>query len=340
MPNIYDDIFSNNLEDSTLAGNNYDEIFKVANELQNSLKLNEDIELTYKTTTETMQKFAGSLKDVHDPHEVATKVLKSGLILVEETRNMRRMLANIDAKKLSGISEQLKSLSLSDIQRLSKSLGQFAGIDYLVKYKNLSMVCEISDFTRLLKIMKVFLSRIDGPQALSVDEISKEVAERYIEEELAEQAQTDGKDSNVQDSQADQRQVKKDIKDIKDIKDTISFWAGIISLLLTICGFINSKPTVVNNTYNNITEVNYNYTIDVGINAEILNGLGYRIINQNNVMPRIKPDCSSTVIGHLYIGQVVNVTDKRKKWIEITWKNDSGEYCSGWIQNYKVSEFR
>lgn len=320
-----------------MTSNNLDTIYKVykdVKELQNSLKLNGDIESACKTTAETMQKFAISLKDVYDSQEATMKMLKSGMVFLEETRNIRKMIRDIDTKKLSRISEQLKSLSLSDIQGVSKSLNHFVDIDYLVQFKDLSLVFETYDSMRLSKIMQHSLNRIDWSQVVSVDEITEEIAEQYIEEELAEQKHTGGKDSDVQNSQIDKRQLK------KDVEGTISLWVGIISLIFAIWSHIYSKPTVVNNTYNNITEVTYNYTIEMGIDAEVLNALGYRIINQNNVMPRIKPDCSSTVTGHLYIGQVVNVTDKWKKWIEITWKNDDGEYCSGWIQNYKVSEFR
>lgn len=328
-----------------MANNNYDDVYKVTKELQNSLKLNEDIESAYKATKTTMEsvyetipeaanKLAKFMKDMYDPLNTSVKLFNWETALGEGMHNIRKAISDIDTKKLSKISEQLELLPLPDVQGISKSLRQFADMDYFVEFKNFSIDFETYDFTRLSKIMKDSLSQIDWSQAVSVDEITEEVAEQYIEEELAEKAYAGEKDSIVQNIQIDKHQIK------KDIRDTVSFWISIISLLLTICGFINSRPTVVNNTYNNITEVTYNYTIDMGIDAEVLNALGYRIINRNNVMPRIKPDCSSTVTGHLYIGQVVNVTGKWKKWIEITWKNDNGEYCSGWVQNYKVSEFR
>ncbi len=90
----------------------------------------------------------------------------------------------------------------------------------------------------------------------------------------------------------------------------MSFWVTIIGFLLTIYGLISSKPLVEYNTYNN--------TVEMGFDAEFMNQVGYRIANQNDVMPRVKPDCSSRVTGHLYIGEVVNISDKHKKWSEIT----------------------
>lgn len=62
--------------------------------------------------------------------------------------------------------------------------------------------------------------------------------------------------------------------------------------------------------------MNNNYTIDLGVDVEFMNQMGYRIINQNNVMPRIKPNCSSKVTGHLYIGQVVMLSDKLKNGLK------------------------
>lgn len=44
--------------------------------------------------------------------------------------------------------------------------------------------------------------------------------------------------------------------------------------------------------------MNNNYTIDSGVDVKFMNQMGYRIINQNNVMTRIKPNCSSKVTCH------------------------------------------
>lgn len=97
------------------------------------------------------------------------------------------------------------------------------------------------------------------------------------------------------------------------------------------------EPT---NVDNNTVEVNNYYVNDLEINADMLNSLSYRIINQNNVMPRINPDCSSRVIAHLNIGQIVIVSEKYKKWIRINLEDENGQEMSGWIQNYKLTEFK
>lgn len=91
---------------------------------------------------------------------------------------------------------------------------------------------------------------------------------------------------------------------------------------------------------NSIKEINNYYTVEIGIDVSTLNDCNFRIICEDNVMPRIKPDCCSRVVGHLPKGKVVCVVNRYKKWIEITWKNNDGEIYSGWIQNYKVTSFK
>lgn len=307
-----------------MTSNYYDDLFKITKEIHDSLKIFEDIKPIYEMTK--------SLKGMYEPFGSMMKLHKSEMIFVKETHKIQKMFRDADIKKLLGVPEQLKTLYSVDISGMSKSLRQFADAEFLQEFKNFSTMSKLYDSQKLTRIMQDSLNQIDWSQDVSMDEVTKEVAEQYIEEELAEQAEDN--DSNVQNIQIDKKQIKKDIEGV------VSFWIGIVSLLLTIYGLVNSKPTVVYNTYNNTTEVNYDYTVDMGIDAELMNNLGYRIINQNNVMPRIKPNYSSKVTGHLYIGQVVNISDKYKKWIEITWKDDEGNNCFGWVQSYKVSKFK
>ena len=48
----------------------------------------------------------------------------------------------------------------------------------------------------------------------------------------------------------------------------------------------------------------------------------------------------SIVIEKLEEGKVVRIIDKYKKWRQIIWENEDGEECMGWIQNYKLTEFK
>lgn len=239
-----------------------------------------------------------------------------------------KMLHNVDFSQLLGISERIKMISSVDISGMTTALQQLADNEFLRELKSYSIVARGYDLQRLARIMQNSLEQVNWSQDVSVDVITEEVAKQYVEDILR-------GENNQQSLETQTKQVDKE-----KIKNEIAFWVTIISFIITIYSLVYSKPQVTNNTYNNIIEVNNNYTIDCGVDAEFMNEMGYRIINQNNVMPRIKPDCSSMVTGHLYIGQIVSVYDKYRKWVKITWKNDDGDFCSGWVQNSKVSKFK
>lgn len=77
-----------------------------------------------------------------------------------------------------------------------------------------------------------------------------------------------------------------------------------------------------------------NYYISDGYTASSLNNMGIWLVNRQT-LARQKPDCSSKVEG-----MVVRVTNKYKKWIEVTWMDKNEKACTGWIQNYKTSLFK
>ena len=62
-------------------------------------------------------------------------------------------------------------------------------------------------------------------------------------------------------------------------------------------------------------------------------------VNRESIV-RLKHDCHSIVIEKLEEGKVVRIIDKYKKWRQIIWENEDGEECMGWIQNYRLTEFK
>ena len=40
------------------------------------------------------------------------------------------------------------------------------------------------------------------------------------------------------------------------------------------------------------------------------------------------------------IRNLLNDFNKYKKWRQIIWENEDGEECMGWIQNYRLTEFK
>lgn len=123
--------------------------------------------------------------------------------------------------------------------------------------------------------------------------------------------------------------------DVKEIREWLNFIITIISFVL---GVTNSSATTINN-YNYTQQVNNYYVVGMGYDAKELNTTKYRIVNRESIV-RLKHDCHSIVIEKLEEGKDVRIIDKYKKWRQIIWKNEDGEECMGWIQNYKLTEFK
>lgn len=123
--------------------------------------------------------------------------------------------------------------------------------------------------------------------------------------------------------------------EVKEIREWFSLIVAVVSLVLEI---VNSSSTTINN-YNYVQQVNNYYIVGMGYDAKELNATKYRIVNRESIV-RLKHDCHSTVIGKLEEGQVIRIIDKYKKWKQIIWEDEDGERYMGWIQNYKLSEFK
>ena len=128
------------------------------------------------------------------------------------------------------------------------------------------------------------------------------------------------------------------------IKFSTIVWKIVLFILTTVASsfiqtsienVMNDNPPVINQYYiQNITNV----LVVEGYDVDSLNEWGYRIVNRD-VLLRAKPGKSSFVTGRLSKGSIVRVISKKRKWQEVTWKDQSGEMKSGWVQNYKLSIF-
>ena len=200
-------------------------------------------------------------------------------------------------------------------------------IDIIAKTaKEFELAMPQYSFGKLADILQDSLKSLNQYETIKLDVLANKVAEVYINK-YTKDVQTPKSKNNTS--------LKYNI--VKDIRDWISFSITIICFIITIYGLIDTKP---NTTYKTTMEINNYYTISNNISPDLLNDLSYRIIVENNVMPRLKPNCSSRVTGHLNIGHVVMVLQKHKKWILVSWKDENGIECSGWIQNYKVTIFK
>ena len=158
-----------------------------------------------------------------------------------------------------------------------------------------------------------------------IDTVSKTIATEY---EKATDISSNKENQNL--SIKEKRKI-----DAKEIREWLNFIIAIISFVL---GITNSSATTINN-YNYTQQVSNYYVVGMGYDAKELNTTKYRIVNRESIV-RLKHDCHSIVIEKLEEGQIVRIIDKYKKWRQIIWKSEDGEECMGWIQNYKLTEFK
>lgn len=148
----------------------------------------------------------------------------------------------------------------------------------------------------------------------------------------------------VADSKAEKKRHKITAEEVKLWLKRILFFIGVFSDICTIGGFVNqlmesgtAKPKVVYQIQTN----NTNYFIQnfYGYDPKELNDGGYRITNQD-ITVRIKHNCKSPVVDQLEAGTPIHIVDKYKKWRQIEWTGDDDETYMGWIQNWKLEEFK
>lgn len=259
-----------------------------------------------------------SITRMNDQVKNIVKVYDSTLFM-QNQRKFIEMSTQV-TKQLRDSMEIMRDID--NLSELSKNLAQFAKV-IDVSYKDMYKILQQYDYAKLTKIMQDTLKAYDYNNPFDVNIITEQITEAYIADE--------------EDEQNEYIEAKDKKEYVKDIRDWVSFYIAIISFFISIYSLVSTKPS---NTYNTTIEVNNYYVNDLEISAEMLNAMSYRIVVKNDVMPRIKPDCSSCVMGHLNIGQVVTVSRKYKKWVKIEWEDECGNYYSGWVQNYKLAKFK
>lgn len=259
-----------------------------------------------------------SITRMNDQVKNIVKVYDSTLFM-QNQRKFIEMSTQV-TKQLRDSMEIMRDID--NLSELSKNLAQFAKV-IDVSYKDMCKILQQYDYAKLTKIMQDILKAYDYNNPFDVNIITEQITEAYI--------------AGEEDEQNEYIETKDKKEYVKDIRDWVSFCIAIISFFISIYSLVSTKPS---NTYNTTIEVNNYYVNDLEISAGMLNAMSYRIIVKNDVMPRIKPDCSSCVMGHLNIGQVVTVSRKYKKWVKIEWEDECGNYYSGWVQNYKLAKFK
>lgn len=237
----------------------------------------------------------------------------------------------INLSKLFGVGESIQNvLKEYDFSAITSAFDNLARINISQELFGMSAALEAYDPSKLASAIGSVFTNIVVTDTLNISDVVEDVTEQYIDE------------NELSDAAAEEIRTVTKIKDKGLLNEQqLKVWeVYIYPFLVSFFFFILASRQPEPSTTNNITYVNNYYTTEVGIEVDVLNEYNFRIVCNNNVMPRIKPDCSSRVVDHLPLGKVVCVVGKYKKWVEITWKNDKGEYCSGWVQNYKLEKFK
>lgn len=233
-------------------------------------------------------------------------------------KSLQRQLESI--QKMGGsIYDAFSEIDIESITRVLKVSNPFANYDYDMMAKALQ---------NSFRIAKEKKEKIEPKEPkIILESIVAEVKEEYNKGE----AVVDKDSSNIKVVKEKKKLTTDDVwKIIERIGLIITIIAGLKGL------FVDTSTKI----YNSVYETNNYYINVLNIDADYWNMFQYRIVNRNNVMPRIKPDCTSRVMGHLSEGCVVQVLDKRGKWVQICWKDEESSECYGWIQNYKLDEFK
>lgn len=285
-----------------------------------------DVTSNMKNITSVLETVQSSLDTIEN-----IRIDCSSLEVVRRQMEAFNNFEQINLSKLFGIRESVQNtLETYDFSAITSAFDYLARIDISPKLSGVSAALEAYDYSKLANAIENVFTNIVATDTLNISDVVEDVAERYIDE------------NKLSDAAAEEIRTVTKTKDKGLLTEQqlkvweVYVYPFLLSLLFFILGFRQPEPS----TTNNISYVNNYYITEVGIDVDVLNEYNFRIVCNDNVMPRIKPDCTSRVVDHLPFGKVVCVVEKYKKWVEITWKNDKGEYCSGWIQNYKLKKFK
>ena len=287
-----------------------DSFIKISEIMKNSFS-GLDMSARFKESIDRMNEQVGNMVQVFD-----------STLLLQNQSKFIRMSSQISEQMRYSLKWTQNIVDFSEVSNILTQLSKEINVSYRELYKTLDKY----DYTKLIEIMQDTLKVYDYSNPFDVNAMTDQITEVYIADEETEVTETS---ENIE---------AKDRKEyVKNIRDWIGFCITIIGFFISIYSLVSTKPSTTSNT---TIEVNNYYVNDLEICAEMLNAMSYRIVVTNNVMPRIKPDCTSRVIGHLNIGQVVMVSGKYKKWVKIDWEDINGNQYSGWVQNYKLTKFK
>lgn len=265
----------------------------------------------------------------------------------ESVESMKSQLEAVSSKWKTQI-KGIQAFDFSVVKSLQKQIGSFPKMEGSI-YDAVSKI-DTESLTKVLKVTSPFANYDYDMMAKALqnslrsakekqENIKKKESKIVLESIVAEVKEEYNKGEAIIDKDSSGIKVVKEKKKLttEDVWKIFERIGIIITIIVGLKGLFVDTTTKI---YNSVYETNNYYINVLNIDADYWNMFQYRIVNRNNVMPRIKPDCTSRVMGHLSEGCVVQVLDKRGKWVQICWKDEEGSECCGWIQNYKLDEFK
>lgn len=251
---------------------------------------------------------------------------KVNLDVITAIQDKFQELSDLDFSAVFSISNQLSTIDIPSILKKSVS---FTDYDFD------NMVGAIQKaFTSIAERQETVQKEDSSIQHITLEDIVNEIQSEYVQEEITEKIYSED---------------EKKVPDESIMLSRISIIIAVITLLWAILSTIgtNIPQTYFSYlSYKNSEKPKQDALADlrnyekVEVDTDSLNEFNYRVVCHDNVIPRIYHDCKSRVTGHLEKGKIVIIVNRYKKWIEIIWQNDDGKFCSGWVQNYKVTKFK
>ncbi len=265
----------------------------------------------------------------------------------ESIESMKSQLEAVSNKWQAQI-KGMQAFDFSVVKSFQQQIGSFQKMEGSI-YDAVSKI-DTESITKVLKVSNPFANYDYDMMAKALQNSFRTAKEKQenikqkepkiiLESIVAEVKEEYNKGEAIIDKDSSSIEVVKEKKKLttEDVWKIIERIGIIITIIVGLKGLFVDTATKI---YNSVYETNNYYINVLNIDADYWNMFQYRIVNRNNVMPRIKPDCTSRVMGHLSEGCVVQVLDKRGKWVQICWKDEEGSECCGWIQNYKLDEFK
>ena len=237
-------------------------------------------------------------------------------------------ISDLDFSAIFSVSSQISSMDIATILKKSISVADY-------DFDNMAKAMQRA-FTAISERQGAVRDKEDNAQYITFENVVDKVQSEYCQEKITKDTYS-GEEKKLPDESIVLSRMSIKIAIISILCSMLcTIGVGVPQIYLTYLAYKSSEES----KHGNLADPRKHEKEVAEFNVDCLNGLNYRIVCWDNVMPRICHDCKSRVTGHLEKDKIVIIVNRYKKWVEIIWQNEDGKFCSGWIQNYKVTKFK